>query len=263
MKLDRQSTPAHFFSKCAGHYDDGGCLHREFARKLSTLLPASMPASILEIGCGSGFFTEYLAAKYSGSRISGVDCSEEMLTLSRNKLKDYGNVDWLCADARRCCFDRRFDLITSCSALQWMQPLQPFFRKLHAQQPAGGRFIFSLMVEGTLAELRSARAQAAPGKAYLQTLPTAESTAGALAAAGYRLIRQECETRKARFESAGEAVSFIKAMGFTGRPLSSGSGSLTRSELLRLMELYDRQWRTDDEGVPVSFAVYYAEAEAC
>src|SRR6185436_1774910 len=53
-------------------------------------------SSVLEIGCGTGIFTEAFAR--TGARILAVDLSEELLTLARARSLPADRVVFLCDD---------------------------------------------------------------------------------------------------------------------------------------------------------------------
>lgn len=44
--------------------------------------------TLAEIGCGTGFNMEYIAKKYSNSKLIGVDVSEDMLNIAKKKLSN-------------------------------------------------------------------------------------------------------------------------------------------------------------------------------
>ncbi len=48
--------------------------------------------NIIDLGCGGGANTLYLAKKYSNSNFLGVDISENLLKMGNNKLKDHKNI---------------------------------------------------------------------------------------------------------------------------------------------------------------------------
>lgn len=64
-------------------------------------------ASILDLGCGTGFFATRMA---DGRRVVGADPAAAMLEIARNRPGGRA-VEWLQADARSLRLEERFDLI--------------------------------------------------------------------------------------------------------------------------------------------------------
>jgi SAM-dependent methyltransferase len=80
-------------------------------RLLREALALPPGASVLDVGCGTGFFTRRLAI--DGFDIMGVDTSAEMIGYARSH--DTGREQYVIGDARRLPFpDRHFD---SCVAI--------------------------------------------------------------------------------------------------------------------------------------------------
>lgn len=52
--------------------------------------------NILEIGCGTGVYTKFLARKLPESKITGLDISKNMITLARKKCRRLKNVNFIC-----------------------------------------------------------------------------------------------------------------------------------------------------------------------
>jgi SAM-dependent methyltransferase len=84
---------------------------------------------VLEIGAGSGTFTEGLAKVYSD--LTAIDISPDLLALAARKAP---NVTLMCMDAHKLDFpDETFDAIVGCSVLHhldWALALRGFAHKL-------------------------------------------------------------------------------------------------------------------------------------
>jgi ubiquinone/menaquinone biosynthesis C-methylase UbiE len=63
---------------------------------------------LIELGCGAGFYTKFLAA--NASHVMATDLSDEMLAVARTQLKDLQNVTVAKADCGKTNFpDGKFD----------------------------------------------------------------------------------------------------------------------------------------------------------
>lgn len=70
---------------------------------------------VLEIGCGTGLFTEPFAK--TGCRLTAVDLSPELIGLAKERLKDYPNVDFEQKPFEDCLGMEHFDAIVGSSVL--------------------------------------------------------------------------------------------------------------------------------------------------
>lgn len=87
---------------------------REAALILSRLQPRS-GESLLDVGCGTGYFTRALAASLQGA-VAGVDLSPERVEYARGR--DPGRASYAVADARALPYpDASFDLVMSIASL--------------------------------------------------------------------------------------------------------------------------------------------------
>jgi len=92
------------------------------AETLADRLRQVGPRVVLEFGCGDGRILERLAAAADRpwTRLVGVDSSERMLQLARERVKDLADVTLLPADARAALpfADASFDTTLTCGTLQ-------------------------------------------------------------------------------------------------------------------------------------------------
>jgi len=76
------------------------------------------PARVIDIGCGPGNSTEFLARRWPGAEIIGLDSSKAMLEAAKKRLP---GLQWIEGDATGDLSGLgRFDLVFSNAALQWM-----------------------------------------------------------------------------------------------------------------------------------------------
>ncbi len=100
--------------------------------------------SILELGCGWGSLTLWMAEKYPGSHITAVSNSQSQrdYILSRAKAADLTNVDVITADMNIFETNQRFDRIVSIEMFEHMANWRPLFEKaLKWLQPDGRMYI--------------------------------------------------------------------------------------------------------------------------
>jgi trans-aconitate 2-methyltransferase len=86
----------------------------------------SDPMTILDVGCGPGNSTRVLLRRWPGSRIVGIDSSQEMIVKAR---EDIPELDWILADASTFETEDRFDLIFSNAVIQWIPDHASLFER--------------------------------------------------------------------------------------------------------------------------------------
>lgn len=103
------------------------------------------PLDVLDIGCGTGFLALQLADL--GHRVTGLDCTEEMLELGRAKAREAGlEVRFEAGDAERPPFaDATFDLIVERHVIWTLPDPLGALTAWHRVLRPGGRVV---LVEG-------------------------------------------------------------------------------------------------------------------
>jgi trans-aconitate 2-methyltransferase len=93
------------------------------------------PAEIWDLGCGTGEQAAVLAARHPNARVHGLDSSESMLAVARNRKAP---VDWRMGDIAAFAPPVAPDLIFTNAALQWLPDHQALFPRLAAVLAPGG-----------------------------------------------------------------------------------------------------------------------------
>lgn len=246
------------FSVAAKTYDRYATLQRAVARRLiQGLDPQAQPSCILEIGCGTGLLTQRLRRRYPAAWIDAFDASPAMLSAARARLGDDRYVRWHLADASTFHPRDHYDLVASSCVLHWIDPLDAVLVRAAGWMAPGGRLAAAVMVNGTLAELRAARARAAPDKPP-GAFPKPVDLRRALMMTGLRSTRLRVETIRCILPSAADVVHRLHAQGLTAGPLAGSGRPLTRGELHRLIAEYDR-CSTTARGVRATYCTAFLE----
>jgi SAM-dependent methyltransferase len=97
--------------------------------------------NVLDVGCGPG--RHACALLDCGARVTGIDISEEMLGVARERAGGRGH--FFQADFEKVKFPRAsFDLITASLCLMYSRELPPVFKNFRAWLKRGGRLVFSI-----------------------------------------------------------------------------------------------------------------------
>ena len=257
---NNESTVRHF-SRAAALYHSRAELQRAVAGRLLSYLSDPLDAGrILELGCGTGFLTERLLGHLEHARIDAVDISASMIEQARQAVVASPRVHWHVCDIWNYHAGEVYDLISSSSSLQWMQPLDALFSRLALMLKPEGRLLCA--AHGG----RNAREAAPPAAGDRPPESSARPTADGrldncvLARRGipdlpFRTGDPANGTRQCRRFSAT-----IRELGFTGGPLATSSRLLTRGELKRLAERYSVEGGLPGGKVGADYVIYYFEA---
>jgi len=140
------------FGAASTSYDVSARLQRYSGKHLMPWLPNRNDLTVVDLGCGTGFFTNILASKYQ--QVIGLDISTNMLAFAKkNRSKD---IFWLEGDANSIPLkSNSVDLIYSNLMIQWLDPLDIAIKEILRVLKPGGVFLFSTLTDGTLFELKS------------------------------------------------------------------------------------------------------------
>ena len=156
-----RSTHARF-NRGAARYDAEADVQRETAARLiEQLKGCEEPLRVLDAGCGSGILTRMLLERFPHSRVDAFDISEAMLDTARATISA-PCVRWLQSEFALYRPALPYPLVVSNASLHWAPSLTDAVENLANCLAAGGCLAISLMVEGTLRELRESLARVAP-----------------------------------------------------------------------------------------------------
>lgn len=158
------------FGEACATYESASRLQRQMGdvmcRTIKTASPVLRPLRILDLGCGTGWFTRKLAHLYPSAAVTGVDLSPGMISRAREQSDQ--EIDWLVADAEALPLpDHSYDLVFSNLMIQWCADPGPVLAECRRVLKPGGRLMVSTLVDGTLRELAHAWAAADPGRPHV------------------------------------------------------------------------------------------------
>lgn len=105
---------------------------------------------ILDIGCGTGNYSVRFANL--GAHVTGIDSSEEMLSMAKNKTKDsILPIHFHKAEAESLPFeDDSFDLVISVNSLEFVNDQTSCFKESYRVLKKGGKAIFCVLNDESL-----------------------------------------------------------------------------------------------------------------
>lgn len=245
-----KSLIAERFSKAIVTYPHEANVQRQIADKMTRLLQQhiSVPCpEIIEFGCGTGIYSRMLLRTFRPKHLLLNDLCPAMKGCCEDLIKEH-LVSFLIGDAETAPFPKDNALITSCSALQWFESPERFFRRCNNLLIQHGYFAFSTFGKENMKEIRELT-----GKGLLYR--SREELENALSP-HFDILHSEEEILPINFESPMKVLYHLKQTGVTGveaRPW-------TRSDLHRFCECYTRQFG-QGTTVPLTYHPIYIIAK--
>ncbi|GGC57913.1 malonyl-ACP O-methyltransferase BioC [Marinobacter halophilus] len=162
------------FGGASRTYDSASRLQKTMGDAMLVNIPGNLsPQAILDLGCGTGWFTRKLAVTYPNAAITGADLAPGMIEQARTTGPDI--AAWLNADAEQLPLaDQSVDLIFSNLMIQWSRRPDVVLAECRRVLKPGGVLVVSTLLDGTLRELKQAWAKVDPGQAHVNRFASEE-----------------------------------------------------------------------------------------
>jgi malonyl-CoA O-methyltransferase len=200
------------FSRAVATYDSAAELQRFVGKSLLEKLNLAMPGVLLDAGCGTGFLTQGLQAKFPDQPILALDLALPMLLAARGKVTN-GQVTYVCADANHLPLaDATVAGVFSNLMLQWCIDLTTVFAEFARILQPGGQLCFATFGPGTLQELKGAWAMV-DGYSHVNGFYSYAELSKFLTTNGFRIDYQEQLTHRRQYSSVWDLMRELKALG--------------------------------------------------
>ncbi len=269
----------HAFERAAAHYDEAAFLQQEVARRLDDHLDGVKiePQRILDAGCGTGFGSSLLRARFPRANVIGLDLAQSMLrqALARQRggaweklrarlIPGAPRFQALCGDIEQLPLARAsLDMVWSSLALQWVgggvTGLQAAFRQMrHALRP-GGLLIFASFGPDTLKELRAA-STGLDAYHHVNRFIDMHDVGDALVHAGFGNPVMEMEQITLTYADLPALLRDLRQIGAHTVLEGRRTGLMGKTAWKRLQRNYEEFRRQD--RLPASYEVVYGHAWA-
>lgn len=261
--LDRAQLRA-AFERAADTYDGAARLQREIADRLLERLDdvRVAPATVLDIGCGTGYCTRALARRYRKADIVGLDLAQTML--QRAHRRDWwrffdGRPAFVCADAERLPLaNASVDMIVSNLTLQWCNPMAAFGEFRRVLRP-GGLLMFTSFGPDTLKELREAW-RAVDGQPHVHSFLDLRDVGDLLLAAGLADPVVDVERLVFHYQKVLDVLQELKRIGAHNVAHGRTRGLTGKQHFARFRAAYETH--ADADGIPATYEVVFGHAWA-
>ncbi len=169
----------------AGTYDDDFGFVTDYGDELLELLDIEPPASVIDVGSGTGSHAAALVAR--GFDVVGVDLDPEMVARAARL---HPAVEFVAADVQTMRLDRSFDAAISNAALHWMVDQAAALASIRAVLKAGAPFVAEMGGQHNVAIVDGALEQAVAAMGFghppiRKFFPSVAEQAVLLEAAGF------------------------------------------------------------------------------
>ncbi|NLW91229.1 MAG: class I SAM-dependent methyltransferase [Syntrophomonadaceae bacterium] len=154
MVLDPENIKLHFDST-AKHYDTQRrqlipCFDDFYGTALKLTDISNNPVRVLDLGAGTGLFSEMIAKKHPGISLTLIDLSEEMLGIARQRLQYFTNISYIAGDYLNQPIEGIYDIVGSSLSIHHLSATEKeqLFAKIYALLNPGGIFINADQVLG-------------------------------------------------------------------------------------------------------------------
>lgn len=146
--LDKKLEIKNNFSESVSYYDRNAAIQKQAAERMAKALEPwqrSIPdGPILEIGAGTGFFTQYLIDMYPDRNLLISDLSDEMVRFCSKKFSSPDSVEFTVLDAEKDDLqEKKYALITGSYVAQWFKYPSKSLSKIASYLKPGGLMLIS------------------------------------------------------------------------------------------------------------------------
>lgn len=271
--MDKQLI-AERFSRARDTYSREARVQQQVADKMMQLLQAHTPTDsfreVIEFGCGTGSYSRVIQQTLQPSSLLLNDLCAEMkecltdvlsaqyitatdsmrcVASTNGNTKPYRQVSFLAGDAENIDFPIGYNLITSCSTLQWFNSPERFFKRCHRFLAPNGYLAFSTFGIENMYEIRSLTGHG------LHYLPLEKLTN--LLQPLFDVVYREEETVSLTFDTPLQVLQHLKQTGVTG----TEKKIWTRGRLQHFCEEYTRLFTIAHEKVSLTYHPIYIIAQ--
>jgi malonyl-CoA O-methyltransferase len=256
VEVEKKAVAASF-SRAAAAYDSVAQLQRDVGDRLLGQLDECQiePQRVLDLGCGTGYFSPALKSRYPAAHHLGLDLAEGMVGFARSRCGF--DSDWLVADAESLPLaSESIDLVFSSLAVQWCFRPEHLFAELARVLRPGGVCVFTSLGPHTLKELASAWATVDAHQHVNKFLPRSDLMSAAQRVRGAVLTLQD-RVYRMEYTRVRDLLDELKALGAHNMNRSRPQGLTSRRALQGMLQAYESQ--RSNGLLPATYDVIFGE----
>lgn len=237
----------HNFSRAAANYDALAQLQHAQNRRVLEVALATFPqrATLVDIGCGTGYFAAEARKQRPNWRLLGVDRAQGMCARAQQ------HCSALVGDASHLPLaDGSVDGAVSSLCYQWVEDCGTAFAELARVLKPQGKSVLATLGAETLTELRACATKAELPLSLL-SMRSMEDCASALTAAGLSILSRDRRVEVRHYPTVRGLLDSMRGIGAGNNFARQGQGVLAPHRWKNLLAIYERH-RTA-EGIPATW----------
>lgn len=245
---------AQSFSRAAYSYDNAAHMQRDVGDHLFSLINFSKSVdTILDVGCGTAFFTNKLADIFIDKNIIGLDIASGMLDFSKNKSQN--KITWVCADAEKLPFtSNSVDLIFSNLTVQWCADFHAMLVDIKRVLKPGGIAFLSTLASPTLIEIKQAWQQI-DSQSHVNNFLAVDELKKLINMIPYSNADISVERKSLLYDSPIDIMRELKALGAQQLTEKRAEGMMGKNRFNTFLKKYEKI--KVDNQFPVTYEVVY------
>lgn len=235
------------FAKAADTYGKKADVQRNIAAHMLQLtedfIPANNHSRVLEVGCGTGMFTRMYLERFIPQKLWINDICSEVASF----FNDLNGPDFrfIAGDAENIDFPERLNLIVSCSAIQWFDKPERFFRRCCSLLDNGGYMAVSTFGKKNLNEVSSITGFSLAYRSVGELKHSLEKD--------YEILYADEDIVNIKFNSPLDILKHMKETGVTGIE----SKRWTKGMLSDFCSAYSERYTGKDNKVVLTYHPIY------
>lgn len=256
-QIDKKRV-ASSFSKAAATYDGASLLQRDVGNELIDIVQSydnQLPKAgrVVDLGSGTGYFTERLADLLEPEQLIGLDIAQGMLEYSKQHKRP--SIQWLCADAESLPLaDNSIDILFSSLAIQWCETPSLLFSELERVLVKGGCAFLSTLGPDSLFELRNAWSSIDQNM-HVNNFIGSDDLLSEMPES-MALFLSKRDVRVIEYNKLNELTSDLKNIGAHNMNAGESKGLTGRAKITQFKSNYEL-YRQQNGMLPASYEVYY------
>lgn len=259
MALTHEISKA--FNQHAAEYEFAAKVQQEIGLRLLERLHylKRPPERILDLGCGSGFFSRELIRLYPKAQIIGVDLAEQMLAQAQRKHSWRRKWPLVAADMHHLPFATGiFDLIFANQVIHWGNSLAQVFREINRVMKVNGCFMFTTLGPDTFKELKNAWS-VVNEYAHVNEFPDMHDVGDCLMAEHFLEPVMDMELLAVHYQTLPSLLNSLKAQGVKNINRARSQGLTGKKSWNQFEQNYSKM-QTNTGKYPLTYEVVYGQA---
>lgn len=249
------------FNQNAHSYENAALVQNEIGERLFERLNflKITPQYVLDLGSGTGLFSQALKKRYPKANIIGLDLAFAMLT--ETKKKQSWRFNWPLVNGNMSALpfaDGVFDLVYANQVIHWSDSLSLVLSELYRVMHVGACFMFSTLGPDTFKELTHAFALA-DNYTHCNTFRDMHEIGDCLNILKFQDPVVDMEMITVHYGELSKLLLSLKAQGVRNVHSARNRG-LTGKESWRAFEKAYQQFQTEEGKCPLTYEAVYGHA---